>query len=68
MVKICGSCSNVNVEKLKSILPPDQIIETCLFGCSSYEGKSFGFINGNLVVSNTEQDFLESVKDQLRKE
>lgn len=65
MVKICGTCSNVNVEKLKSVLSPDQLEVTCVFGCSSYEGKSFGFINGNLVVSDTEQDFLEVVKKRL---
>jgi uncharacterized protein YuzB (UPF0349 family) len=65
MVKICGSCSNVNPETLKSILSPDKLEVTCVFGCSSYEGKSFGFINGNLVVTDTEQDFLEAVKIRL---
>jgi uncharacterized protein YuzB (UPF0349 family) len=65
MVKIFGSCSNVILETLKSILSPEQIEVTCVFGCSSYEGKSFGFINGNLVVKDTEQDFLEAVKIRL---
>ena len=65
MVRICECCSNVNVEHLKSVVPSDQLEVTCIGECSAYEDKSYGFIGDDLVVSNTEQDFLEVVKSRL---
>ncbi|HAE43326.1 MAG TPA: DUF1450 domain-containing protein [Clostridiales bacterium] len=66
MVRICECCSNINVENLKSVVPSDQLEVACIGECSAYDDKSYGFIDDDLVVSETELDFIEVVKSRLK--
>ncbi|MDF2636841.1 MAG: hypothetical protein K0R78_3715 [Pelosinus sp.] len=61
MVRVCPTCSNVDIDKLEKFVPDNLEVE-CIGECGQYEGKSFGYINNELVIKDTEQEFLESVK------
>jgi hypothetical protein len=34
----------------------------CIGECGQHEGKSFGYINDELVIKDSEQEFFEAVK------
>ena len=65
MIEVCCCCSKVNVEVLKSMVPEDQLKVGCIEQCESHPGKSYGMINGNMVVVENEQEFFEAVKAAL---
>lgn len=62
MIKICPACSNVDAGKVKEIVPEDQVDTGCISECGQHEGKSFGYIGDELVIKDTEQEFLAAVK------
>lgn len=64
MIRVCPTCSNVDVDKLEEIAP-DNVAVICIGECGKHEGKSFGFINDELVIRDSEADFFEAVKAML---
>lgn len=62
MIKICPNCSNVSETELAKIVSADQLEVECIGECGQHEGKSFGYINDELVIKETEKDFLDAVK------
>lgn len=64
MVRVCPTCSNVDVDKLEE-LAPDNVEVECIGECGQHEGKSFGFINDELVIKDNEEEFFEAVKAVL---
>lgn len=64
MVRVCPTCSNVDVDKLEE-LAPDNVEVECIGECGKHEGKSFGFINDELVIKDSEEEFFEAVKAVL---
>lgn len=65
MIEVCCCCSKVNVETLKSMVPENQLKVGCIEQCESHPGKSYGLINGVMVVVENEQEFFEAVKSAL---
>jgi len=64
MVRVCPSCSNVDVDKLKQLISDSNLEVECIGECGQHEGQSFGYINGELVIKDTEQEFFEAVKSR----
>ena len=64
MVRVCSACSNVDVNKLEEVAP-DNVAVLCIGECGKHEGKSFGFINDELVIKDSEEEFFEAVKAML---
>lgn len=62
MIEICCCCSKVNVETLKTLVSEDQLKVGCIENCELHEGKSYGIINGEMVVTEDENAFFEAVK------
>lgn len=61
MVRVCPNCSNVDIDELTELLDGD-IEVACIGECGQHEGKSFGYINDELVIKDTEQEFFEAAK------
>ncbi|MBP2627056.1 MAG: hypothetical protein H6Q68_1767 [Firmicutes bacterium] len=61
MVRVCPTCSNVDIDKLEKLVPGNLEVE-CIGECGQHEDKSFGYINDELVIEDTEEEFFESVK------
>lgn len=64
MIRVCPTCSNVDVDKLEELVPDNVEVE-CIGECGQHEGKSFGFINDELVIKDSEEEFFEAVKAML---
>lgn len=62
MIKVCPTCSNVDVDKLEKMVSGDKLEVGCIGECGQHEGKSFGYINDELVIKETEADFMAAVK------
>lgn len=62
MVRVCDACSGVNVDELKKVVAKDDLDVGCIALCGEYSGKSFGFINDELVIKNSSEEFIAAVK------
>jgi len=67
MVKICDLCSGIKKESLTNILREDQIEVTCIEVCHKFADKCFGYINSELCYANNEEEFIQMVKEKLKK-
>ena len=65
MIKVCSSCSNVNVEAIKKVVGEDKLTIGCIENCAAHKEKSYGFINDEMVVTETSEAFIEAVKNSL---
>lgn len=63
MVRVCPNCSNVNVDELEELIPGNLEVE-CIGECGQHEGKFFGYIDDELVIEDTEEEFFEAVKSK----
>jgi uncharacterized protein YuzB (UPF0349 family) len=61
-VNICKKCSGIDKEDLKGIIKVKDMRIGCIQKCGANEGKVFGFINGEFVVCDTKEEFIEKVK------
>ncbi len=61
MVKVCSCCSNINVDYLKENLEGIEVKVGCVDNCAESSGKSFGLINGELVLADDEAAFVKEV-------
>ena len=56
------SCSRVNVEELQANFSEENLYVGCIGICGQHEGKSFGYINDELVVKDSSSEFIEAAK------
>ncbi|MEG6586924.1 DUF1450 domain-containing protein [Dendrosporobacter sp. 1207_IL3150] len=68
MIRVCPTCSNVDLEKITAILNENDIEVDCIGECGQHENKSFGYINDELVIKDTEEEFLEAIKQHINKD
>ncbi|WP_026887620.1 hypothetical protein [Clostridium beijerinckii] len=62
MIKVCPNCSGVDVELLKNNVLEENLYLGCIGLCGQNKGKSFGYINDELVIKDSAEEFLEAVK------
>lgn len=65
MIKVCETCSNANLSDLKALVSEDQFSVKCLGHCEGHDGKSFGIIDGDLLVADSSEAFTAAVKEKL---
>ncbi|AIF51085.1 hypothetical protein [Pelosinus sp. UFO1] len=61
MIRVCPNCTDVDIDKLEELVPGNLEVE-CIGECGQHEGKFFGYINDELVIKETEEEFFEEVK------
>ncbi|MFT8316374.1 MAG: DUF1450 domain-containing protein [Clostridium sp.] len=62
MIKVCPNCSGVDVEQLKDSVLEENLYLGCIGLCGQNKGKSFGYINDELVIKDSSAEFIEAVK------
>lgn len=60
MIRVCPNCTDVDIDKLEELVPGNVEVE-CIGECGQHEGKFFGYINDELVIKETEEEFFEEV-------
>ena len=63
MIRVCPYCSNINVDKLKKTIGEENVKTGCIGACRSFSKEAVGKINGQLVIKQTEDEFLEVAKN-----
>lgn len=66
-VKVCKRCSGFDVTELKGKVKTKDYSTGCIGKCSSnspeLEGKIYGYLNGEFVVSDTKEDFFAKIAE-----
>lgn len=62
MIKVCPNCSGINVEELKTSISEENLYLGCIGLCGQNKGKSFGYINDELVIKDSSREFIEAAK------
>lgn len=62
MIKVCPNCSGINVEELKASTSEENLYLGCIGLCGQNKGKSFGYINDELVIKDSSREFIEAAK------
>ena len=62
-VNVCKKCSGVAAEDFKGIIKVKDMRVGCIGNCRQNEGKVFGFLNGEMVVCDTKDEFIAKVKE-----
>ena len=60
-LKVCKKCSGFDVEELKGKIKVKDYSTGCIGLCKKHEGKVFGYINGELVICDTKEEFFEKI-------
>jgi len=65
-VRVCKKCSGFDVTELKGIVKAKDHTTGCFGRCRSnhpeFEGKVYGFLNGELTVCDTKEEFIDKIK------
>lgn len=64
-VNICKKCSGIDKEDLKGLVKVKDMRIGCIQECRKNEGKVFGFIDGEMVICDTKEQFIEKVKQAI---
>ncbi|MCC3868380.1 DUF1450 domain-containing protein [Terrisporobacter mayombei] len=62
LVRVCPSCSNVDVDKLKKIIGEENVKIGCVGACRKEKVHFFGRINGAYVMTKNEEEFFDQCK------
>lgn len=65
MIKVCPSCSNVDIERLESMVPTSQIEETCLGLCGANFDQAIAYVNGEWIEADDEEEVFKAVEKWL---
>ena len=60
-VKVCKKCSGFDVTELKGKVKSVDYTTGCIGLCGKHAGKVFGYLNGELVVCDTKEEFFEKI-------
>ncbi|MDF2633872.1 MAG: hypothetical protein K0R78_746 [Pelosinus sp.] len=66
MVRVCSNCTAIDIDQLEKLIPGELEVE-CIGECGQHEGKFFGYIDDELVITDTEEEFFEEVKVHIRR-
>lgn len=64
-VRICKKCSGVDVHEVKELVGKKHLDVGCIKECKNHKGKSFGFLNGELIICDTKDEFMAKIKEIL---
>ncbi len=66
MVRVCSNCTAIDIDQLEKLIQGELEVE-CIGECGQHEGKFFGYIDDELVITDTEEEFFEEVKVHIRR-
>ena len=59
MIRVCGYCSNVDIDAIKTIVGDENVEVGCIGQC----GQEFvAYINDELIETSTEEELLDYIK------
>ncbi|MCL2741634.1 MAG: DUF1450 domain-containing protein [Oscillospiraceae bacterium] len=61
-VRVCKKCSGFDVTELKGKVKAKDHTTGCIGLCKQHEGKVFGYLNGELVVCDTKEEFFKKIE------
>ncbi len=66
MIKVCKSCSNLDIEALSTVVPSEKLNIGCFDNCALHADKPYGMINGEIVVADNQSAFEALCIDALQ--
>lgn len=63
MIKVCEHCSRVDIKALKEVVGEENVTVTCLENCAAYDDKSYGYIDGELFVEDSSENWIKKVSE-----
>lgn len=66
MIRVCSNCSNVDVDVLVETFSEDLVEVNCLGQCGMNPDESFGYVNEEFIIVDTEEEFIQAAKEQLK--
>lgn len=64
-VKLCECCGGITAEEFSKEISDVDVSVGCVGDCGKSAGKTFGKINGNLIICDTKHEFIEAAKKEL---
>lgn len=61
MVRVCPNCTEMDINALEQLVPGN-LEADCIGECGQHEGEFFGYIDDELVVKDTEEEFFKTVE------
>ena len=59
MIRVCGYCSNVDIDAIKTLVGDENVEVGCIGQC----GQEFvAYINDELIETSTEEELLDYIK------
>jgi uncharacterized protein YuzB (UPF0349 family) len=65
MIRVCSNCSNVDVDLLTEVFGEDKVEVNCLGQCGMNPDESFGYVNEEFIIVDSEEAFIKAVKENL---
>lgn len=62
MIKVCAHCSNINIDELKEAVGEEKVQVGCIENCAAYKTEAYGYINDELVVELTSEEWIKTAK------
>ncbi|MCO8921720.1 DUF1450 domain-containing protein [Clostridioides difficile] len=63
MIRVCLNCSNVDVNKLKTLVGEENVKTGCIGQCRAFKKEAVGIIDNELEIKETEAEFFEACKE-----
>lgn len=60
MIRVCPNCSNVDVNKLKTLVGEENVKTGCIGQCRAFKKEAVGIIDNELEIKETEAEFFEA--------
>ncbi|HBF3439297.1 TPA: DUF1450 domain-containing protein, partial [Clostridioides difficile] len=54
MIRVCPNCSNVDVNKLKTLVGEENVKTGCIGQCRAFKKEAVGIIDNELEIKETE--------------
>lgn len=61
MIKVCEHCSNINIEQLQEAVGEIIVQVGCMENCGCYKTEAYGYVNDELVVAATSDEWIKKV-------
>jgi len=68
MIKVCPSCSNIDVDVLEKKYGTENVDVSCIGECGMNENQSFGYVFEKWVIQDNEESFLSEVQSRVQSE
>lgn len=64
-IRVCTSCSKVDLEKLQTAFPEATITPGCVGACAGGVGHYFASVNTNFVKGSSDETLIEAIQGKI---